>query len=121
FWKLVADIFLFVGHNILDFDLRFIYQRSVINRIKPSRGIPFARYRSAPVFDTMHEWTKWGRDSVGLDALAKALGLESPKANLDGSHVYDYHRVGRHPEIYEYCCRDVETVRRIYRRMTFTE
>ena len=29
FWQLAADCELFVGHNILDFDLRFIYQRSV--------------------------------------------------------------------------------------------
>ena len=35
FWKLAADTSLFVGHNILDFDLRFIDQRSIINRIKP--------------------------------------------------------------------------------------
>lgn len=41
FWKLATDISLFVGHNILDFDLRFIYQRSIINQIKPSREIPF--------------------------------------------------------------------------------
>src|SRR5688572_25046407 len=27
FWKLAANCNLFVGHNVLDFDLRFIYQR----------------------------------------------------------------------------------------------
>src|SRR3954469_17515675 len=30
FWKLAFDCHLFVGHNILDFDLRFMYQRSII-------------------------------------------------------------------------------------------
>ena len=32
FWKLAVECNFFVGHNILDFDLRFIYQRSVIHR-----------------------------------------------------------------------------------------
>src|SRR2546429_1635596 len=30
FWKLAADVDLFIGHSILEFDLPFIYQRSVI-------------------------------------------------------------------------------------------
>jgi 3'-5' exonuclease len=120
FWQLAPEINLFVGHNILDFDLRFLYQRSIINQIKPSREIPFARFRNAPVFDTMHEWSRWGREHVGLDPLAKCLQLPSPKADMDGSKVFEYFRTGRHAEVYEYCKGDVETVRRVYRRMTFT-
>jgi predicted PolB exonuclease-like 3'-5' exonuclease len=119
FWKLATETNLFVGHNLLDFDLRFIYQRSIIHRIKPSREIPFARFRNAPVYDTMHEWSKWGREHVSLDLLARALGIVSPKESLDGSKVYPYFRAGRFPEICDYCSRDVETVRQIYRRLTF--
>ena len=120
FWKLATGADLFVGHNILDFDLRFIYQRSVINQIKPSREIPFTRFRSSPVFDTMHEWTKWGRDWIKLEVLAKSLNIPSPKTDLDGSKVYGYYRAGKHSEIYDYCKGDVETVRKVYRRMTFS-
>lgn len=119
FWKLAADCNLFVGHNILDFDLRFIYQRSVIHQIKPSREIPFSRFRNAPIYDTMHEWSKWGREHTSLDALAKALGIPSPKENLDGSKVYPYYRAGRLGEIIAYCKRDVDSVRQIYHRLTF--
>ena len=120
FWQLALETNLFVGHNLLDFDLRFIYQRSIINQIKPSREIPFARFRNAPVFDTMHEWGRWGREHVGLDPLAKALQLPSPKAGMDGSKVFEYFRSGRQAEIYQYCKGDVETVRQVYRRLTFT-
>ena len=119
FWKLAADCNLFVGHNILDFDLRFIYQRSVIHQIKPSRDIPFSRFRNAPIYDTMHEWSKWGREHTSLDALAKALGIPSPKENLDGSKVYPYYRAGKLGEIIAYCKRDVDSVRQIYHRLTF--
>ena len=121
FWKLAMDVNLFVGHNILDFDLRFIWQRSIIHQIKPPRDIPFTRFRNAPIFDTMQEWSKWGREHVSLDTLSKALGIPSPKENLDGSKVYPYYRAGKIAEIVEYCKRDVDSVRQVYRRLTFTK
>src|ERR671925_64993 len=121
FWKLAADCDLFVGHNILDFDLRFIYQRSIIHQIKPSRDIPFDRFRNAPIYDTMQEWSKWGREHASLDALSKALGVPSPKESLDGSKVYPFYRSGKLAEICEYCKRDVDSVRELYRWLTFTK
>jgi 3'-5' exonuclease len=121
FWNLAADCDLFVGHNILDFDLRFIYQRSVIHQIKPSREIPFDRFRREPIFDTMQEWSRWGREHASLDSLTKALGVPSPKENVDGSKVYSYYRSGKLAEICEYCKRDVDSVRQIYRWLTFTK
>ena len=121
FWKLALECNLFVGHNILDFDLRFIYQRSVIHQIKPSREIPFTRFRNAPIYDTMQEWSKWGREHASLDMLSRALGIPSPKQSLDGSKVYPYYRAGKLAEIVEYCKRDVESVRQVYRRLTFSK
>ena len=121
FWKIVPDCNLFVGHNILDFDMRFIYQRSVIHQIKPSRDIPFTRFRNAPIYDTMQEWSKWGREHASLDSLSKALGIPSPKETLDGSKVYPFYRAGKLPEIVEYCKRDVESVRAVYKRLMFTK
>jgi predicted PolB exonuclease-like 3'-5' exonuclease len=121
FWQLAADCDLFVGHNILDFDLRFIYQRSVIHQIKPSRDLPFARFRNAPIFDTMQEWSKWGREHASLDLLSKTFGLPSPKESLDGSKVYPYYRTGKFAEIANYCKCDVESVRQVYRWLTFTK
>jgi len=121
FWKLAADCNLFVGHNILDFDLRFIYQRSIIHQIKPSRDLPFARFRNAPIYDTMQEWSKWGREHASLDTLSKALSIPSPKESLDGSKVYPYYRAGKLAEIVEYCKRDVDSTRQVYRRLTFSK
>jgi predicted PolB exonuclease-like 3'-5' exonuclease len=121
FWKLAADCNLFVGHNILDFDLRFIYQRSIIHQIKPSRDLPFARFRNAPIYDTMQEWSKWGREHASLDTLSKALSIPSPKESLDGSKVYPYYRAGKLAEIVEYCKRDVDSTRQVYRRLTFAK
>ena len=61
-----------------------------------------------------------GRDFIKLDVLAKSLNIPSPKEDLDGSKVFEYYQAGNLADIYDYCKRDVETVKRIYRRMTFS-
>jgi 3'-5' exonuclease len=125
FWKLLKGFNVrrdqVVGHNLFDFDLPFLYKRSVIQRVRPAIELPFTRYRSQPIFDTMHQWNKWSpRKFVSLDRLAKVLGLESSKSHgIDGGRVYDKFCDGCHQEIADYCMRDVELVREIYYRMCF--
>ncbi|HRY82253.1 MAG TPA: ribonuclease H-like domain-containing protein [Candidatus Moranbacteria bacterium] len=109
----------FIGHNVMDFDLRFIYQRSIVNKVKPAYELSFARYRSYPIYDTMKEWVKWANNNVGLETLALALGIPTPKDGIDGSQVYDFWKAGKAKEICEYCKRDVECTREVYKRMTF--
>lgn len=120
FWQVAKEGDLYIGHNILDFDLRFLIQRSIVNRVKPTKAFSFARYRSEPIYDIMYEWAAWNTyDKISLNDLAVALGLPSPKGELDGSKVYDYYQAGKYEEICQYCNADVETVRAIYRRMIF--
>lgn len=133
FWDLVNAISLtprnaqypdygvqFIGHNVMDFDLRFIYQRSIVLGVQPSYELNFARYRNYPIFDTMKEWVKWSNTSVGLEYLALALGIPSPKdEGIDGSQVAEFYKNGKIEDILKYCQRDVQTTREIYRKMTF--
>ena len=112
---------LIIGHNILDFDLPFIVQRSIITNVRPTVDFYFGKYKNAPIFDTMRVWDcwKWG-DKTSLKKLAYALGLECPKADsIDGSKIYDAFLAGRFEEIYKYCMRDVVTTRSAWRRMNF--
>jgi 3'-5' exonuclease len=111
----------FIGHNVMDFDLRFIYQRSIVNRIKPAFELNFARYRNYPIYDTMKEWVKWANSSVGLEHITLALGIPTPKDGIDGSQVFEFYKKGKAKEICEYCQRDVEATRAVYKRMTFAE
>ncbi len=107
----------FIGHNLIDFDLRFIQQRSVILKVKPPIEIPFmAKTWDDSVFDTMKRWDAQNRTS--LDKLSKSLGF-SGKGDIDGSMVADYFADGRINEIAEYCKSDVELTRDVYKRMTF--
>lgn len=125
FWELAKYVDLFIGHNIIDFDMRFIYQRSVINGVRPTwddRNLSFARYRSNPMFDTMREWAKWGMNNVGLEHLALALGIPTPKdGGIEGSQVWDFYKAGKVQDILEYCKRDVETTRKVYKKMVFED
>jgi hypothetical protein len=121
FWEIAKEVDLFIGHNILEFDLKFIYQRSVILGIKPSREISFRKYQSSPVYDIMHEWDRWGGNYTPMDDLARAMGIPSSKTDLDGSKVHQYYKDGKHQEIIEYCCKDVEVTRKIYKRLNFEE
>lgn len=123
FWEVVKDTNLFIGFNIMEFDLRFIYQRSIVLKVKPTRELNFARYRNDPIYDIMHEWKKWNMTaSISLDTLAKILGLPTSKdGGIEGKDVAQAFKDGRIKEIYAYCERDVELTRKIYKRMVFEE
>ena len=124
FWKLIGDIRegkdLLIGHNILDFDLPFLYKRSIINRVKPPK-ISFRRYQKNPIFDTMWEWSLWAH-RISLNDVAEAIGVASSKnGDIDGSQIYDYYQAGRHEEIALYCMRDVECTREVYYCINFEQ
>lgn len=121
FWELAKNTDQFIGHNVMEFDLRFIYQRSIVNNVMPSVDLNFARYRSFPIFDTMKEWVRWGMGTVGLEHLALALGIPTPKDGIDGSQVWDFYKKGKVQDILDYCKRDVETTRAVFKRMVFEE
>ena len=122
FWTAAKNITLFIGFNIFDFDLKFIYQRSVIFGVRPTQDLSFVRYRNTPIYDVFHEWTKWSNlGKVGLHGLAKALGLPSPKdGDIEGKDVAKAYAAGRLKAICAYCERDVLVTRAIYKRLTFT-
>lgn len=123
FWGVVKDINLFIGFNIMEFDLRFIYQRSIVLKVKPTRELNFARYRNDPIYDIMHEWKRWNMTaSISLDTLAKMLGLPTSKdGGIEGKDVAQAFKDGHIKEICAYCERDVELTRKIYKRMIFEE
>jgi len=126
FWEIANLTDCFVGHNIYNFDLPYIYKRSIIHKIKPANrhlNLSFARYRSNPIYDTMYEWEKWNpKATISLDKLAKVLGLPTSKdGGIDGSKVYDAYLEKRFDEICDYCKKDVELTRKVYKRMNFEE
>jgi DNA polymerase elongation subunit (family B) len=108
-----------VGHNLLSFDLPYIFQRCLVHRIPAQPFVNYGELNVRRVFDTMHHWWLGNRRGrVSLDDLAWALGIESSKtAAVEGSKVFDLHQAGRLREIREYNLNDVRLTRKIYERM----
>ena len=113
----------FIGHNIVSFDLRFLFQRSVMNNVKPPMMIPFsAKPWDESIFDTMTAWAGHG-NRVSLDKLCKIFNIPLKGSEIgeeiDGSKVWDFYQAGRIEDIARYCEGDVERTRQAYKRMTF--
>jgi 3'-5' exonuclease len=108
----------FIGHNIVGFDLRYIWQRAVINGVKVPAWFPYkAKPWDDSVFDTMTEWAGVGK-FIGMSKLCKVFGIDGKPDDIDGSTVWDHYQAGNIEKISEYCRGDVERTREIYRRMT---
>lgn len=132
FFRMLFDAFdpsrstrpVFIGHNVAEFDLRFLLHRAIILGVRPPVFFPRnAKPWDECVFDTMTEWA--GRSNrISLDSLCKALsipgkGSELDGEEIDGSKVWDFVKAGRIKDVATYCAADVERVRLIHKRMTF--
>lgn len=120
-WDIAKNANKFIGHNIINFDVPFLYKRSIVNKCSPTQLLPIKNFETENIYDTDKQWNRWVyQSSIKLHHLALALGLPSSKENgIDGSQVYDFYLKGQHQQIYDYCKRDVELTRKIYKRMIF--
>lgn len=109
-----------IGHNIRDFDIRFLFQRSVILGTPPGLTMPVdVGTTTSLIFDTMTRWAGWG-NRISLDKLCAALGIPGKAEDgIDGSMIYDLAMAGEYERIGRYCEYDVERARSIHRRMIF--
>ncbi len=109
----------FCGYNISNFDLMVIEQRSLINFITcpieeyvKNLGSDSYRYKYASdkVFDLMNFITNYDVKNarVGLDTLARGMGLGGKMTGMDGSKVAEKFYINNDfLKIEEYCAVDV--------------
>lgn len=107
----------FIGHNVR-FDLKFLWQRAVINNIPPAFKIPFNGRHGKDFFDTMEAWAGYGQ-TISQDNLCKALGMEGKRDEVKGSNVWDYVKAGQVSKVAQYNKHDVQDVVKIYNRINF--
>lgn len=105
-----------VAHNAA-FDVPFLWKRCAIHGIRIPRWLPppSARPGRGPVC-TMLLWAGYG-GRIALDALTKALGLPSPKGDMDGSMVFDAWQAGQHEAIAQYNLADAQAVAAVWHRL----
>jgi hypothetical protein len=110
----------FIGHNLIGFDLRFIWHRAMVLGIKPPPGFPRdPKPWDDTVFDTMLAWAGV-RDRISLTKLCRILGVPDDD-DIDGKDVWPLFQAGQIAKIAEHCRKDEQKVRAVYNRMTFSE
>lgn len=105
-----------IGHNVVNFDIRFLWQRAIILGIRMPAWFPRdPKPWGNDVFDTMTAFAGQ-RGTIGMDRLCLALGMDG-KGDVDGSMIADLWAAGEYEKISTYCRADVERTRAIHRRM----
>ena len=116
----------FAGHNIKEFDIPFICRRLLINGFMLPRYLDFQNMKpwETNIIDTFQYW-RFGdyKNYTSLKLLAAAMGIPSPKDDIDGSMVGDLYWTGTEEErainlkrIAAYCQKDVITAGNIILR-----
>lgn len=110
-----------VGHNVIGFDIPFLWKRSMVLGVKPPFNFPRnPKPWSELVDDTMLLWDAQQRHGGSMDRICKMLGIPG-KDGMTGADVWPAVRDGRLTDVSHYCRGDVERTRAMHRRMTFAE
>lgn len=105
-----------IGHNVVNFDIRFLWQRAIVLGIRMPSWFPRdPKPWGNDVFDTMTAFAGQ-HGTIGMDRLCLALGMDG-KGEIDGSMIADLWAAGEYEKISAYCRADVERTRAIHRRM----
>lgn len=111
----------FIGHNIIGFDLPFLWKRAMVLNVKPPSFFPRnPKPWSELVRDTMLLWDGQQRAGGSMDRICRLMGIPG-KGDISGADVWPMVKAGRISEVAAYCCGDVERTRAMYQRMTFAE
>lgn len=128
FVRLVEEHFsrpnkLFCAHNGKEFDFPYLSRRMIINGVRiPNKLQLFGKKPwEVPHLDTLDLW-KFGdyKHYTSLTLLAHALGIPSPKDDINGSQVCDvFYEENDIHRIATYCEKDTITVAQILLRLRY--
>ena len=108
----------FVGHYVAGFDLKFLFQRMVINNIQPLFPLPFNGRHGSDFYCTKQGFDGF-KGSISQDNLCSALNIPGKPDDIDGSKVWDFVKAGNGERVAEYNRDDVLKNREIYKRLNF--
>jgi len=108
-----------VGHNVINFDVRFLYQRYIVNGIRPHPIINAAAQSKwgDKCYDTVTQFSGM-KGTISLDKLCFALGIDG-KGGFTWQDVLPAMLAGRFDDVAAYCKHDVAITKLVYERMRF--
>lgn len=110
-----------VGHNIVGFDIPFLWKRAMVLGVKPPHNFPRnPKPWAENVCDTMTLWDATQRAGGSMDRLCKLLGIPG-KGDFSGADVWPAIERGEFDRVAAYCRDDVARTRALHKRMTFAE
>jgi hypothetical protein len=118
FWTLAREAETVVTFNGRNFDLPFLTTRSVVHGVPVRVDLNTKPYALRPHLDLYR--VLMGERALGpgsLDVVCWALGIESPKGELDGSMVAPVYATGDVERIATYNAADVRATVALYHRL----
>lgn len=111
-----------VGHNIIGFDLPFLWKRCMVLGVKPPSWFPRnpSKYSSEMARDTMLLWDQDQRAGGSMDRICRLMGIPG-KGDISGADVWPLVKAGKIDQVADYCRGDVCRTRAMFSRMTFAE
>lgn len=100
-----------------EFDLRFLKQRFIVNRIPVPHAINRGLAAKDGYFDPMKEWAGF-RGYIKQIDLERALGINRSQDDITGADIGTAIDAGDWGAVERHNVSDVENLREIYRRMT---
>jgi predicted PolB exonuclease-like 3'-5' exonuclease len=116
FWALCSRAETVVSFNGKGFDVPFLAVRSLIHGIPVRVDLMSQRFGLRPHLDLFEVLGQKGRGPSKLDVICWALGIASPKGEMDGSMVAPTYERGDLVKIAEYNAHDVRATSAVYRR-----
>lgn len=116
FWALAGHAEVVVTYNGRGFDVPFLVARSLVHHVPARVDLLSNRYGLRPHLD-LCALLGGGRGAPSLDVVCWALGLASPKEEMDGSMVATAYAKGDLASIALYNAGDVRATTGVYRRV----
>jgi len=116
FWNLVGRAHRRCGYNILGFDDALAVARSIILDVTPSQRLDRRKYGNREAIDLMTALFPSGSAQKCKD-VCKALGIQIPAGDMDGSQVFDLYEAEKMQEIADYVMSDVVIERELHDRL----
>lgn len=117
FWALASKAEVVVTFNGRSFDLPFLVARSLIHGIPARRDLLSSRFTPRPHLDLWEMLSQKDRGPSKLEVVCWALGIASPKGEMDGSKVAPAYARGEIVKIAEYNAHDVRATAAVFRKV----
>ena len=119
FWTLAGAARTVVTYNGRGFDVPFLINRSLVHGVPARVDLMSQRFSLRPHLDLLQvvRHGSYGAGPSNLDVVCWALGIESPKGQMDGSMVAPAYASGKIDEIAHYNRADVRATTEVYQKL----